>query len=267
MAPHPLQAVVELAPDPMLVLDAGRRIVALNERAATLFGWTQTELRGEPLETVLTLPDHTGAPTECTARTSQGDELPVEATLGDATDGHTAVALRDLRRRKRDEAALREAGQRFQRVFADGPVAMALVGDDYRFAEVNEAFCRLTGYDAAELANLSFTDITHPADRDMDLRLAGDVFGGEIEGYTLDKRYIRNDGDVIWISLTGAPLGCHGDRAEQLAPRHLLRHVAGGTESHRLAGAARSTASTRRRSWRCAASLAAAPRATPPTRP
>jgi glycosyltransferase involved in cell wall biosynthesis len=37
MAPHPLQAVVELAPDPMLVIDAANRIVALNERAARLF--------------------------------------------------------------------------------------------------------------------------------------------------------------------------------------------------------------------------------------
>jgi PAS domain S-box-containing protein len=202
MALHPLQAVVELAPDPMLVLDAGRRIVALNERAARLFGYAHTGLQGQPVETVLTLPDQTGVPMECKGRTSEGEEVPVEATLGDAKDGHTAVALRDLRRRKRDEAALREAGQRFQRVFADGPVAMALVGDDYRFAEVNEAFCRLTGYDVAELANLTFTDITHPADRDMDLRLARDVFGGEIEGYTLDKRYIRKDGEVIWISLT-----------------------------------------------------------------
>ena len=112
------------------------------------------------------------------------------------------AAIRDSSRGAVREAALREAGQRFQRVFADGPVAMALVGDDYRFAEVNEAFCRLTGYDAAELAELSFADITHPADRDMDLRLARDVFGGEIEGYTLDKRYIRKDGEIIWISLT-----------------------------------------------------------------
>ena len=216
MAPHPLQAVVELAPDPMLVIDAANRIVALNERAARLLGRPAEDLMGKPVETVLALPDDAGTAAEDTARSTAGGEipiegavrsaagedLPVEATLGPAPEGHTAIALRDLRRRKRDEAALREAGQRFQRVFADGPVAMALVGDDYRFAEVNEAFCRLTGYDAAELTRLSFTDITHPADRDMDLRLARDVFGGEIEGYTLDKRYIRKDGEVIWISLT-----------------------------------------------------------------
>ncbi|HEV3379324.1 MAG TPA: PAS domain S-box protein, partial [Thermoleophilaceae bacterium] len=197
-----LRALVGLAPDPTLVVDPGYTIVALNEQAAELFGHRLETLRGRPVEDVLTLPAGTGPPVECAGRAKDGQELPVEATLGPAPGGHTVVALRALRRRKRDEAALREAGQRFQRVFADGPVAMALVGDDYRFAEVNEAFCRLTGYDADELAELSFTDITHPADRDVDLRLARDVFGGEIQGYTLDKRYVRKDGEVIWISLT-----------------------------------------------------------------
>ncbi|HEV2873964.1 MAG TPA: PAS domain S-box protein, partial [Thermoleophilaceae bacterium] len=223
MAPHPLQAAVELAPDPMLVVDAGRRIVALNERAARLFAHAAEDLLGQPVEAVLALPGETGAPTECTGRTSQGEELPVEVTLGPAGADHTAIALRDLRRRKRDEAALREAGQRFQRVFADGPVAMALVGDDYRFAEVNEAFCRLTGYDAAELTELSFADITHPADRDMDLRLARDVFGGEIDSYTLDKRYIRKDGEVIWISLTVSVI--HDEHGRPLKGMGLVQDI------------------------------------------
>jgi PAS domain S-box-containing protein len=242
MATDPLQAVVELAPDPMLVVDARGRIVALNERAVSLFEHGDAaSLRGEPVESILALPGQPGRPTECVARTSGGDEIPVEATLGPAGDGHTAIALRDLRRRKLDEAALREAGQRFQRVFSDGPVAMALVGDDYRFAEVNEAFCRLTGYDAAELTELSFADITHPADRDMDFRLARDVFGGEVDSYTLDKRYVRKDGEVIWISLTvsvirdevGRPLKGMGLVQDITERRHALERAR--TELDRLA--------------------------------
>ncbi|HEV3376971.1 MAG TPA: PAS domain S-box protein, partial [Thermoleophilaceae bacterium] len=133
-ATETLRALVELAPDPTLVVDPGYTIVALNEQAAELFGHRLETLRGRPVGHVLTLPAGPGTPVECAGRAKDGQELPVEATLGPAPGGHTVVALRDLRRRKRDEAALREAGQRFQRVFADGPVAMALVGDDYRFA-------------------------------------------------------------------------------------------------------------------------------------
>jgi PAS domain S-box-containing protein len=76
------------------------------------------------------------------------------------------------------------------------------VSDDHRLTEVNDAFCRLTGYSAPELADLTFTDITHPDDRDTDLWLARKVFAGELPGYSLDKRYVRKTGEVIWISLT-----------------------------------------------------------------
>jgi PAS domain-containing protein len=85
----------------------------------------------------------------------------------------TVAAIRDGSERAGREAELREARERFRRVFEDSPVAMALVGDDFRLSEVNDAFCRLTGYSAHELAELTFADITHPGDVDTDLRLAG----------------------------------------------------------------------------------------------
>jgi len=101
-----------------------------------------------------------------------------------------------------DALALREAHERFRLVFADGPVAMALVGDDFRLSEVNDAFCRLTGYSAEELAEMTFADITHPDDVDADLRLARRVFAAEVPSYSIDKRYIRKDGEIIWIALS-----------------------------------------------------------------
>ena len=94
------------------------------------------------------------------------------------------------------------AHERFQRVFEDGPLAMALVGDDFRLTEVNAAFCRLTGYSPAELAERTFSDITHPDDRDADLRLARQAFAGEIPAYSIDKRYVRKTGETVWVALT-----------------------------------------------------------------
>jgi PAS domain S-box-containing protein len=94
------------------------------------------------------------------------------------------------------------ASERFQRVFEDGPLAMALVGEDFRLTEVNAAFCRLTGYSAAELATRTFSDITHPDDRDTDLRLARKAFAGEVPAYSIDKRYVRKTGETVWVALT-----------------------------------------------------------------
>lgn len=184
----------------MLELDAERAVRGANDLAAELFGYGPDELVGLPVERLLDPPEEAG-PVERVGRTRDGSELHVEASL--ASRGTTTIlSLRDVTERHRREARLREAGQRFQRVFEDGPVGMALVGDDFRLLEVNEAFCRLTGYDAEELRNRTFADITHPDDVDTDLRLARRLFAGEVPGYSIDKRYVCKNGDIVWVALT-----------------------------------------------------------------
>lgn len=93
-------------------------------------------------------------------------------------------------------------GERLRRVFEDGPLAMALVDDDFRLSEVNDAFCRLTGYSADELAVRTFADITHPDDVEVGVQLARRVFAGEIPGFSIHKRYVRKTGEVLWVALT-----------------------------------------------------------------
>jgi PAS domain-containing protein len=62
------------------------------------------------------------------------------------------------------EAALRESEEHFRRVFEEGPLGLALVGKDYRFAKVNSALCRMVDYPEAELVQKTFAEITHPDD-------------------------------------------------------------------------------------------------------
>jgi DNA-binding NtrC family response regulator len=52
---------------------------------------------------------------------------------------------------KQAEAALRESEERFRKVFEEGPLGMALVGQNFRLIEVNPAFCRMLGYTEQEL--------------------------------------------------------------------------------------------------------------------
>ena len=61
-----------------------------------------------------------------------------------------------------DEEALRESEERFRLTIDEAPIGMALVSLDGRFLRVNRAFCAVVGYEAAELTNLTFRDITHP---------------------------------------------------------------------------------------------------------
>ena len=102
------------------------------------------------------------------------------------------------------EAALRESEERFRRVFEEGPLGLALVGRDYRFVKVNSALCEMVGYPEAEFVQKTFAEITHKDDVRADIELAERLFKREIPFYRLQKRYLKKNGEIIWINLTAS---------------------------------------------------------------
>ena len=110
----------------------------------------------------------------------------------------------DITSRKQAEQSLQESEERFRKIFEEGPLGMALVGLDYRFLKVNATLCRLVGYTEQELTTRTFADITHPEDLEKDLDLAGQLFKGTIPSYTLEKRYLKKNGEEFWINLTAS---------------------------------------------------------------
>ncbi len=68
-----------------------------------------------------------------------------------------------------------------------------------RLLSVNEAFCRMTGYSREALLGKPFTAITHPEDRGTNLAEYQSLFRGDIHRIGAQKRYIRADGQTIWV--------------------------------------------------------------------
>ena len=87
-------------------------------------------------------------------------------------------------------------------IFAEAAVGMALVGFDGRWLKLNQRLCDLLGYSAEQLMDMTFQDITHPDDLALDLDQIGRMLAGKIPSYTMEKRYYRADGLVIWVQLT-----------------------------------------------------------------
>ena len=105
--------------------------------------------------------------------------------------------IHDVTERRRTE-------ERLRRFFELPLVGMALTSPDRRFLRVNQRLCDLLGYPEPELTGMSWDEVTHPKDRAEDDRLLGRALKGEIEGYRLDKRFIRRDGHVVYASISGA---------------------------------------------------------------
>jgi len=112
----------------------------------------------------------------------------------------------DITQEQLARTASAEAELRFQQVFEQSPIGLCLVDSDGSFAHVNAAFEKITGYTAEELYSMSFGDITFADDLELDLKLSSAMFAGETDGFEMEKRYVRKDGEIVWIYLTSRML-------------------------------------------------------------
>ena len=117
----------------------------------------------------------------------------------------TGFAQNGEREGERQDSGRSEAqsDDRFRTTFERAAVGIAHVATDGRWLRVNQKLCDIVGYSHDELMTRSFQDITHPDDLDSDLEQMRALLAGEIEQYSMEKRYLRKDGSPIWINLTG----------------------------------------------------------------
>ncbi|OUL22137.1 hypothetical protein BV372_30890 [Nostoc sp. T09] len=106
------------------------------------------------------------------------------------------------RLRKQAEDSLRESEERFRCTFEQAAVGMSHVSLQGHFIRLNQRFCEIAGYPQAELQTLTFQEITHPEDLTADLQQVEKLLAGEISTYSMEKRYIRKNGSIVWINLT-----------------------------------------------------------------
>ena len=102
---------------------------------------------------------------------------------------------------------------------------MALIGLDGNWLQVNQKVCSMLGYSKEELSKLTFQDITHPEDLDIDLKMLDELATGKIDSYQMEKRYFNKDKNIVW-----ALLGVSMMKDEEGNPHHFVSQLTDITE-------------------------------------
>jgi|GEM_PF-5559472 len=90
----------------------------------------------------------------------------------------------------------------FETLFQSGLMGVAVTDPvSRRWLLVNDRLCQMLGYSRQELASLTWLDLTHPDDRTHNLALFQALLAGENEGYRLEKRFLRQDGQSLWAAV------------------------------------------------------------------
>ena len=104
----------------------------------------------------------------------------------------------DITARKHAEMELRQSEERFRKVFEEGPLGIALMNLDGRVEHVNRRLCEMLGYSEAEIIALGPAGVSPPEDWKKDQECTS----RNVPFFTLEKRYIRKDGQQRWGRLT-----------------------------------------------------------------
>ncbi len=95
----------------------------------------------------------------------------------------------------------------FRAMFEQAAVGIAQIQTETsRFIRINQKYCEIVGYSREEMEQLDFKTITHPDDLQEDSDNMELLKAGKISDFTMEKRYCRKDGSVVWVSLTVSPM-------------------------------------------------------------
>ena len=223
-----VSAITETAKDAIIMIDHNENISYWNPGAQNIFGYAKDEILGKNAWEVLA-PERSrkahsagfqqfqksgegrivGNTVELPAMNKDGTEFQMELSAAAMKVGDTwsvVAVVRDITERKISEHALKESEERFRSIYESSPIGIVITDKNGKYQVASPAFCTMLGYTEDEFKEVSFKDISHPAEVEENLRLFQEMVDGKRDGYRLEKRYYHKDGSIIWGDLRTSPI-------------------------------------------------------------
>src|SRR5262249_31324948 len=157
----------------------------------------------------------------------RADELGLlSAHFNEAT---AILSQRAAETQRRAQAALQRSEECYAAMVESAPIGIAVVDSQGRYVHTNPALQRFLGYSEDELRHKSYRDVTVPEDIPTSDRNFARLIAGMHDRYTMEKRYIRKDGERVWARVAVAGIR---DAADVLT--HTISMIEDVTDEKRL---------------------------------
>ena len=233
------RALIEHSADSISVINADNNIIYLSPSVTAVEGYSADELVGrnglenthpddQPLvqETVQQLLRHPGQPIPVVwrRRHKDGHWLWLEGVatnfLDDPAIGGIVTNYRDITERKRAEEDAAREQERFKLIFETAPVGIALATKqpDGQFSRIiNDAHLRICGLtrEQDQLPGI-YRRLRHPDDSARQDEFSRRLEAGEISEFSMEKRYVKLDGEIVWVVFSLQRRAFEDGRIEEL---------------------------------------------------
>jgi PAS domain S-box-containing protein len=119
----------------------------------------------------------------------------------DSTPQYFVTMIEDINDQKRAADELRKSQARFQAIFDNVAVGVAVMSLERRLLAANSTAERIVGYSEAELRQIDPRSLAVPEDRLSDNHLFPELIRGKRDSYVMERRYRRKDGRVFWARI------------------------------------------------------------------
>jgi len=241
------EAVVSSTRDGVVVLTDSNEVALISDVAARMLGLKRDDVIGKPVARLAVrvvdpnmrqiLVQEAFEPTGDQPRTigvpgRRGVEdvrwLHVRSrVVTDGPDGGpiTVTTLADPTGLREAAEAISRSDAQFRKAMENAPTGMALVDLEWRLMEVNRAFAEMMGSTVAALRGTPFSALSHPQDLSAERDQLQRLYAGRQSRFTVEKRYVRADGNVVWAVLDVGLVRYPGG-----APDHYIVQVRDSTD-------------------------------------
>ncbi|MEG4419102.1 PAS domain S-box protein [Microcoleus sp. LAD1_D5] len=147
------------------------------------------------------------------------EELAVQSIQAGAQDYlvkrkiDSEVLIRSLRyavERQHNQEALRKSEEKYRSVVENSLVGIAILApptcpsapEKCQWLEVNDALCDLLGYARQDFLHENWERWGFPEDLQASLEQLNKILAGESEGYVLDQRWRKKDGEIVYTRVS-----------------------------------------------------------------